>query len=174
MKKKIILITLLFIISCNYKLAAQTDSSKIEFDLLLRERFESWNGMNAKNFGDPNGIGDLNDKMLLQRVIVGLNYKPNSKITVSAHLQDSRAFGWSLRNAKYPELYKLREDGSQTPYYIRNPNEEFFEIHDLFFEYTNLWNNISVKAGRQKIYFGDKRILALANGAIPAIGLGML
>ncbi|NCC74529.1 MAG: hypothetical protein EOM06_14200 [Sphingobacteriia bacterium] len=125
----------------------------------MRERVELWNGMNAKNYGDPDGVGNLNDYFLLQRVIAGLTYSPNNKITISAHLQDSRAFGWSLRNVKYPDLFKIRESNTETPCYTRNPNEEFFEIHDLFFEFKGLLlDSLAIKAGRQKISFGDKRI----------------
>lgn len=157
-KKKISFIFILAIIA-NTNLYGQKDSAKVFFDASLRERFESWNGMNAKNYGDPDGVGKLNDNILFQRVIVGFNYFPNKKITISAHLQDSRAFGWSLRDAKYPDLFKIKEPGKETPYYIRNPNEEFFEIHDLFFEYKGLLiDSLTIKAGRQKIYFGDKRI----------------
>jgi hypothetical protein len=140
-------------------LFAQNDSAVIAFDVSIRERFESWNGLNAKNYGNSDGVGNLHDNILLQKIIAGFNYTPNDKITISTHLQDSRAFGWSLRNAKYPNLFKIKEPGTETPYYVRNPNEEFFEIHDLFFEYKGLLNDsLIIKAGRQKIYFGDKRI----------------
>ena len=99
---------------------------------------------------------------------------PNKNITLSAHLQDSRAFGWSLRNAKYPDLFKHSANNTETPYYIRNPNEEFFEIHDLFIEHKNLLiDNLTIKAGRQKIYFGDKRFLDVAIGETQEVGHGM-
>ena len=39
-----------------------------------------------------------------------------------------------------------------------NPQEEYFEIYDLYLEYKNLFKNITVKAGRQKIFYGDYRI----------------
>jgi len=91
----------------NTNLFGQKDSFTIFFDASLRERFESWNGMNARNYGDPNEVGNLNDNILFQRVIAGFNYTPIDKITISAHLQDSRAFGWSLRNAKYPDYSRL-------------------------------------------------------------------
>lgn len=146
-------------IIANTNLFGQKDTSRIFFEGSLRERFEAWNGMNAKNYSDPNGVGNLTDNILFQRVIVGFTYFLNKKINISAHLQDSRAFGWSLSNAKYPDLFKIRESNAETPYYIRNPNEEFFEIHDLYLEYKGLWiDNMTIKAGRQKIYFGDKRI----------------
>ena len=80
---------------------AQSDNSKIKYDLSVRDRFELWNGMNAKNYGDdsPTGVGKLNDKILYQRIITGLTFKPINKLTIAFHLQDSRAFGWSLRNS---------------------------------------------------------------------------
>jgi len=140
-------------------LVAQHVSTVFVFDASVRERFEAWHEMNAKNYGDPNGVGNLNDHILFQKIIVGFKFSPNNTISISAHLQDSRAFGWSLRNAKYPDLFKIREPNTETPYYIRNPNEEFFEIYDLFFEYKSLlMDSLTIKAGRQKIYFGDKRI----------------
>jgi hypothetical protein len=142
----------------NTSLFGQKDTSTIFFDASLRERFESWNGMNARNYGDPNGVGNLNDNILFQRVIAGFNYTPNNKITISAHLQDSRAFGWSLRNAGYPDLFKIKAKNTQEPYYIMNPNEEFYEIHDLYLEYRDLLKNITIKAGRQKVSYGDNRV----------------
>jgi hypothetical protein len=138
----------------------QTDSSKIKFDLSVRYRFELWNGMNAKNYGDDNSaaIGNLNDKILYQRIITGLTLKPTEKLALAFHMQDSRAFGWSLRNSLYPDLFKIRNAGTQTPYYTMNPNEEFFEIYDAFVEYNQLLKDLSVKVGRQKIFYGDSRI----------------
>ncbi len=54
----------------------QSDNSKVKFDLSVRYRFELWNGMNAKNYGDdsPTAVGKLNDKILYQRVITGLTF----------------------------------------------------------------------------------------------------
>jgi len=159
MERKGISFVFILAMIANTNLFGQKDSATILFDAGLRERFESWNGMNAKNYGDPDGVGNLNDYFLLQRVIAGLTYSPNNKITISAHLQDSRAFGWSLRNVKYPDLFKIRESNTETPCYTRNPNEEFFEIHDLFFKFKGLLlDSLAIKAGRQKISFGDKRI----------------
>ena len=39
-----------------------------------------------------------------------------------------------------------------------NPNEEFFEIYDAYVEYDQLLKDLSVKLGRQKIFYGDSRI----------------
>ncbi|MCK7519966.1 MAG: hypothetical protein MZV64_20695 [Ignavibacteriales bacterium] len=126
----------------------------------VRYRFEAWNGMNARNYGDnsPVAIGKLNDNILYQRIITGFTYNPNAKLTFVFHLQDSRAFGWSLRNNMYPDLFKIRATGTQLPFYTMNPNEEFFEIYDGFFECKDLFPNVAVKLGRQKIFFGDNHV----------------
>ncbi|HOU73804.1 alginate export family protein [Tenuifilum sp.] len=134
------------------------DSTLLEFNITLRERFEVWDGMNAKNYGDPNGVGSLNDKILFQRIVAGFTFKPTSKIDFAAHIQDSRAFGWSLRDSEYPELFRVKQKNTQEPYYTMNPNEEFFEIYDLYFSVKEIFKGVSLKIGRQKISFGDKRI----------------
>ena len=140
-------------------LYGQEDLQGLRFDLSVRYRFELWSGMNAKNYGDNSheAIGNINDKMLLQRITTGITYK-NKNLTAAFHLQDSRAFGWSLRDKKYPDLFKIRKTGTDAPVYTMNPQEEFFEIYDLFIEYRDLFKNITVKAGRQKIFYGDNRI----------------
>jgi len=139
--------------------SAQDREGPLKFDLSVRYRFEAWNGMNAKNYGDdsPDAIGSLHDKILLQRIIPGLTYKTKN-LTAAFHLQDSRALGWSLRNSIYPDLFKIKKTGTENPYYIMNPQEEFFEIYDLFIEYRNLFKNITIKAGRQKIFYADYRM----------------
>ena len=157
---KRIIIHILFLTLISQILLSQGDLTGIKFDLSVRYRFEVWNGMNAKNYGDdnPEAIGSLNDKILLQRIIPGVTYL-SQKITASFHIQDSRAFGWSLQDNKYPDLFKIRKTGTESPYYTMNPQEEYFEIYDLYLEYKNLFKNITVKAGRQKVFYGDYRIL---------------
>lgn len=140
-------------------LYSQEDLQGLRFDLSVRYRFEIWDGMNARNYGDdsPDATGKLNDRILLQRIIPGIIYR-NKNITAAFHMQDSRAFGWSLRDKMYPDLFKIRKSGTESPFYTMNPQEEFFEIYDLYVEYKNLFKNITVKAGRQKIFYGDYRI----------------
>lgn len=150
---------ILFLILFVQVLYSQDDLQGLRFDLSVRYRFEIWDGLNAKNYGDdsPDAIGNINDKILLQRIIPGITYK-NKNLIVAFHLQDSRAFGWSLRDKKDPNLFKIRKTGTESPFYTMNPQEEFFEIYDLYVEYKNLFKNITVKAGRQKIFYGDNRI----------------
>lgn len=98
-----IIFPLVFVLN-SLSLFAQTDSVKLKFDLSVRYRLERWEGMNAKNYGDdsPGAIGRLDDKILYQRFIAGFTWIPAPPVTVSLHLQDSRAFGWSLRDKKNP------------------------------------------------------------------------
>jgi len=140
---------------------SQTDSIQFNFDGSIRYRFETWNGMNAKNYGynASTAIGKLNDNILLQRFILGFNTNIKERYKFAFHLQDSRAFGWSLNNSQNPDLYKIKKTGTQEPYYIMNPQEEFFEIYDGYAEVKNIFSTIDIKAGRQKIFYGDYHIL---------------
>ncbi|NLJ08096.1 MAG: alginate export family protein [Sphingobacteriales bacterium] len=159
MKQKVLIILGIIFLSIGFSYG-QKDSIKVKFDLSVRYRFELWDGMNAKNYGDNsiNAIGKLDDKLLYQRIIPGVTVDFTKKITAAAHLQDSRAFGWSLRNSEYPDLFKVKKAGTTTPYYKMNPGEEFFEIYDLFIEYRKILPNTTSKLGRQKIFYGDHHI----------------
>lgn len=122
----------------------------------LRYRFEHWNNMNIKNYADdrPTALGKLDDNLLYQRLIIGLTAK-HRKLSASLHVQDSRAFGWSLRNAKYPKLFQI---GDASGHYTMNPSEEFFEIYDANVEVRDILPHLDLKIGRQKISCADYRI----------------
>lgn len=139
---------------------AETAAPDFRFDLSVRQRFELWNGMNARNYGDdrPNAIGELNDHHFYQRIIAGFTWNPSDQLTVAAHLQDSRAFGWSLRNSIYPDLYKIKSAGTVDPFYTMNPQEEFLGLYDAFAEFRDLVPGLILKFGRQKIFYGDNHI----------------
>lgn len=138
----------------------EKDSVKFQIDGNIRYRYENWNGMNTLNYGDdsPNSLGNLKDNILLQRVILGLYYRPQKDVAFSFHLQDSRAFGWSLRNSVLPDAFKIKKSGTMNPYYIMNTNEVFYEIYDFNINFTNVLKNTSIKLGRQKIMESDYRI----------------
>lgn len=135
--------------------------SSLSLDLSIRYRFEYWDGMNVKNYGDdsPTAIGKLNDKILLQRIIAGFNYNLDDKIKFAFHLYDARAFGWSLSNSISRDFFKIKNPNNPDDYYIMNPNEQFFEIYDLFISFNNIIPNLSTIIGRQKIFFSDFRVM---------------
>ncbi len=140
-------------------LSAQDSTSFFRFDFSARYRFEAWGGYNMQNYGDdsPGAIGDLNDRVLLQRIIPGVIYS-GEKTGFSFHIQDSRAFGWSLREKKYPDLYSVSDGEPGSPSYTMNPQEEFLDIYDMNIEFRNLLRFFTVTVGRQKISFSDSRI----------------
>lgn len=163
MKFQLKLISLLFLlinIFVDKGFSQLIDTNIFQIDGNIRYRYEKWSGINMLNYGEdsPSSIGKLNDNILLQRIIFGFNYKPTKDISLSFHLQDSRAFGWSLRNSKLPDAFKIKKSGTTNPYYIMNTNEVFFEIYDLNVSFNQIIKNTSIKLGRQKIMSSDYRI----------------
>jgi hypothetical protein len=155
-----ILLCLPFLPADAFPAPKRQDSLGFAFNLSVRQRVEAWEGMNARNYGDdsPTATGSLNDRILFQRVIAGFIWRPRTNLAISAHVQDSRAFGWSLRESRYPELFRVGGKQPPEPFYTMNPQEAFFEIHDLYVEYRNLPGTLDVTLGRQKISYGDNRI----------------
>ena len=139
--------------------SAQTSSSlQCFFDGNIRYRFEKWHNMNARGYGSQLQMGNPNDNILLQRIVAGTTLRINNRIRFSAHLQDSRVFGWSLSNSKEPDAFKIHPKNRLEPFYIMNPQEEFFEIYDANIRIDSILKTFSVIAGRQKIAYTDYRI----------------
>ncbi len=161
LKYGIVIINILFyaIFICPDFILAQCSSAlQCSFDGSIRHRFEKWHNINAREYGSQPVVGNPNDNILLQRIIAGTTLRVCNRIRLSVHLQDSRAFGWSLSNTKEPDAFKIREDNTQRPFYIMNPQEEFFEIYDANIRIDSILEMFSVIAGRQKIAFTDYRI----------------
>lgn len=136
----------------------EQESFHCSFDGSIRYRFEKWNNMNAIGYGNHPEIGSPDDNILLQRIIAGTTIRANNHVTFSAHLQDSRAFGWSLANTKEPDAFKHHPENSLDPYYIMNPQEEFFDLYDVNLRIDSIFHILSIIAGRQKIAYGDYRV----------------
>lgn len=153
-------IVLAFVIGMVSNSIAGDKPGALFFDFSARYRFESWNGMNARYYGSEPGqsMGSPTDNLLYQRILTGFTWTPSRQVTVGMHLQDSRAFGWTLRNSKYPDLFRIGKSGTEQTGYLMNPGEEFFEVYDLFIEYRQFIPNITAKVGRQKIFFGDNHV----------------
>jgi len=127
---------------------------QLSFDGEYRYRFEIWDGLNKKTYGDQSlnskgqKIGNADDHLWLQRLNFGLTYQ-SKRLTAKIHLYDARVWGWSLDQNDFIK-------GTMDEY-VMDPYEEHF---DLFYGYleTQLNDHLSLKAGRQKIWYGDKRI----------------
>ena len=96
--------------------AQETSSICCSFDGNIRYRFEKWHNMNARGYGNRPALGNSDDKILLQRIIAGTTIRAGNRITVSAHLQDSRAFGWSLKNSQEPDAFKIHGESEPEPF----------------------------------------------------------
>jgi hypothetical protein len=144
-------------------IAQSPNTWRLFFDGDVRYRYEHWNNMNAKSYGPDPEIGQPNDDILLQRIIAGFTMQFNNHLKISAHIQDSRAFGWSLANHEAPDAFKIHQENSMDPSYTMNPNEEFFEIYDANIQIDSLFNCVSIIAGRQKIAFTDYRVFGPGN-----------
>jgi hypothetical protein len=127
----------------------------LRFDGEIRERFEIWAGLNKKAYGDQSldfkgkKTGNSNDALLLQRLILGLTYQ-SKRVTAKIHLYDASVWGWSLDQNHF-----IKNKGTDDEY-VMNPYEEHWELFDGYLE-TRFNNQLSLKVGRQKIWYGDKR-----------------
>ena len=125
----------------------------------IRERFETLNGMNKLAYGDNSVdakgkvVGDSDDRLLLQRIIAGFSYKQNEQISYHLHMYDARVWGWSLGPNDFVKNRNTPDE------YVMDPDQEYFELYDANIEVTDLVvKGFSTMLGRQKIWYGDKRI----------------
>ena len=134
-------------------------AATLTFDGQIRERFEALEGMNKKAYGDHSinakgkRVGDSNDRLLLQRIIAGFTYKPEKNLIFHLHLYDARVWGWSLDEDDF-----VKNRGTPDEF-VMDPNEAYFELYDANIQIKNLFgSHLSAILGRQKIWYGDKRI----------------
>ncbi len=132
--------------------------ASLVFDLGIRERFEIMEGVNKKAYGDSSidskGIqrGDSDDTLLLQRITAGFRFS-NDKIGFSIHLYDARAWGWSLDQNDF-----IKNKGTSDEF-VMDPYEEYAELLDAYIYVKDmLIKGLSLRLGRQRIWYGDRRI----------------
>ncbi len=131
----------------------------LTFDGQVRERFEYFDGLNKKAYGnhsiDAKGKkrGESDDRLLVQRIIVGFTYNQSRRITYSLHMYDARVRGWSLDEDDF-----IKNRGTSDEF-VMDPYEDHFELHDANIQIRDLlFNGFGAIIGRQKIWYGDKRI----------------
>ncbi len=134
-------------------------AATLTFDGQIRERFEALDGLNKLAYGDHSitawgkKAGNSDDKLLLQRIIAGFTYKPQKNITFHLHLYDARVWGWSLDQDDF-----VKNRGTPDEF-VMDPDEEYFELYDANIQIERLFgSHLSTILGRQKIWYGDKRI----------------
>ncbi len=124
--------------------------------LTYRLRFEFWDGYNKKAYGrkslDAKGIkrGDPDDTLLLQRIVFGFQDE-NWRFL----FYDARVWGWSLDQNDF-----VKNRGKHCEL-VMDPYEEYLEPFEIFVSFHwPLASGVKLKTilGRQKIWYGDKRI----------------
>ena len=113
----------------------------------IRERFETLDGMNKKEYRNSD------DRLLVSRVNLGVVYKPTANITLKAIGYYADVFGWSLDKSDFKKV-----SGSEV--YYMNPQQDL-DFSDLNLEVKHLAGvqGLSTKIGRTSNKYGDKRVL---------------
>lgn len=121
--------------------------AETEVDAQIRLRFEHFNGMNEKFYGNEPKFGIKKDSYLLSRVIVGIKHNFNENLMFRISMQDSRVFGWGFSD----ENWYNKEFGMQN-----NPQKDTLELSQTYLEYK--YKKFKTILGRQKIAYGDFRV----------------
>jgi len=129
---------------------SQPVNNTLIFGANVRFRYEYQNNFNQKCYGDNPPIGEANDGFLLGRFRMGINYWYSPKFHLSLWMQDSRVWDNEIPDEAFYKYNFNRE---------HNPYKDYFELWDSYIEIISPFDlPISLKAGRQRIYYGDKRI----------------
>jgi len=132
------------------KTAQAEKTGKLTFGTEVRLRGESQDNFNLKFYGSDPPNGDTNDKFVLWRLRMGIDYRPSDVIHLRVWGQDARAFGCGFdREDFYNPIFRMQT----------NPCEDEWELWETYLEVKRpfAWP-VALKAGRQRIYYGDKRV----------------
>jgi len=123
---------------------------KLTFGTEIRLRFESQDNFNLKFYGPDPPNGDTNDKFVLWRLRMGVDYRPNEVIHLRLWGQDARDFGCGFdKEDFYNPIFRMET----------NPCEDQLELWETYLEIKKPYKwPVALRAGRQRIYYGDKRV----------------
>lgn len=143
---------------------AVEENDKLHFDFQYRGRFDIYDGVNKKAYGDAavdakgNVRGESDDTIYLQRIIAGLTYKPNDDWTLKASIYDAREWGSSL------DANDFVKNSGTADEYTMSFYDEHLELFENYIRRHNLFHeNLTLTLGRQQIGYGDGRIFDLGN-----------
>lgn len=120
----------------------------IKADIRYRWKYED--KFNQKYYGDDPVGGKADNGFFLQRIRFIVGFKPGKDIYLSAGIQDSRAYNVALSDQAF---YNSRLG------LYHNPNKDYREPFNTYLKLKNIFGQrLSLKAGRQIIAYGDKRI----------------
>ena len=120
-----------------------------------RLRYECENNFNKKSYGDNPVVGSKNDGFVIGRIRTGIKMYLSKYLALSLGIQHATAWDLNLTNNDfYNKKFGVKN----------NPYKDYFEPFNTYLEIKNLYNNhLSLKIGRQQIYFGNKLVLGPGN-----------
>jgi len=123
---------------------------KLTFGTQVRFRGESQNNFNAKYYGSHPPKGDEPDNFLLGRFRLGFDYRPDRVTHLAFWGQDAREWGSGFHNKDfYNRIFRMEH----------SPYTDELELWNTYIEIKKPFRlPFGLKAGRQQIYYGDKRI----------------
>lgn len=116
----------------------------------LRFRYELQDNFNLKSYGRAPVVGDRDDAFLLGRFRFGIKGDLLKKLSYSAGIQHSEAWGLGMPESAFFKGPFSRQN---------NPYEDDYELFNTFLQFKDLFSApVDLKVGRQLIFYGDKRI----------------
>ncbi len=129
---------------------ADSADKTLVFGADVRLRYEFQDNFNQLAYGENPVKGSSSDGFLLGRLRAGFDYTPCNHFHLALWLQDAEAWGLALADSDFHK----GKFGQQ-----HNPDKDRWELWDSYLEFKNLFDDtFSVKAGRQRIFYGDKRV----------------
>ena len=123
---------------------------KLTFGAEIRFRSESLDNFNLAFYGSNPSRGKAHDQFLLGRFRAGFDYIPNQVIHLALWGQDAREWGYGFKDKDFYNSVFGTE---------HNPFKDEFELWDTYLEIKKPFDwPLAVKAGRQRIFYGDKRV----------------
>jgi len=122
---------------------------KLLFWSVLRFRYEYQNNFNIKSYGDDPAVGEKDDGFLMGRLRAGFRYIPFKNLLLSLGIQHSVVWDLALEDEDFYNKKFRRQ---------HNPYEDKWEPFETYIELRDISSHVNIKAGRQLIYYGDKRI----------------
>ena len=122
----------------------------LTFGVNMRFRYEYMDNFNLKYYGDEPAKGKGTDGFLLGRLRMGMDYRPTKNIHVAVWGQHAQVWDIAFKES---DFYNSTFDQENNPY------EDEWELYTTYLEVTQILDQpLSMKAGRQIISYGDKRI----------------
>ncbi len=130
--------------------AQENTAPKLIFGAQLRARYEFQNSFNRKFYGDNPGAGKANDGFLLGRLRAGLDWYPTKNFHVALWGQYADAWDYAIKDDDfYNKIFER----------IHHPQKDRWELYETYVEVKNILDKgMGIKAGRQKIAYGDNRV----------------